>query len=576
MINALTSKRTHIPYRSCKLTRLLQDSLGGNSKTLMIACISPSSANERHSLSTLNYASNAKRIQNQITKNISSAAGQEAALRKKINMLEAELLLYKSGRVVNQGGQSGYSDLYKENLELTKERDRLKLKVESLTAAVEDYQVRMVALSHREVDAAVAQRRNNPGNEENDENDDPVAEIAKKYIEENHKLSDQYTESQKECEVLRRQVEHLRSCLANKYDVTSGGGDVKIEAPDVQELIAETVRRVNMLRKVTANEEKVERIESIDEDNEDEEMIDDEHASDEEDEGNTLDYSMEDQENDERAIEDEKQNERDLRKLVDVNADITSYQKIIDDLVESLKRQAAMQTQYDAKCRALSEQIINAEKERDRALEDMKSNKSRGSSKESDKKNKQIINDYERKIKDLKKEHARIKSLEKSLQEAMKKQQKTEADLKKYRDMVTNLQKIKTDLKTKMDADNKKAQETASKANKKIRELEKEANRREIMARKTKSKDQRVIEQLNRQIDQLQQKIGREQKSSKIVRGNKRMSLNTSRSELNFRTVANAVSFLSKIICIKFMFFIFLDYEKSIDDCTKQQEEQRY
>ena len=96
VINALTSRRSYIPYRSCKLTRLLQDSLGGNSKTLMIACISPSSANERHSMSTLSYASNAKKIVNQVSKNVSSSAGVEALLRKRINALEAELLLYQS------------------------------------------------------------------------------------------------------------------------------------------------------------------------------------------------------------------------------------------------------------------------------------------------------------------------------------------------------------------------------------------------------------------------------------------------------------------------------------------------
>jgi kinesin family protein 4/21/27 len=55
VINALTegSTRRHIPYRNSKLTRLLQDSLGGNSETLFIACVSPAESNTDHTISTL-------------------------------------------------------------------------------------------------------------------------------------------------------------------------------------------------------------------------------------------------------------------------------------------------------------------------------------------------------------------------------------------------------------------------------------------------------------------------------------------------------------------------------------------
>ena len=57
-------KTHHIPYRDSKLTRLLQDSLGGNTKTIMIAAVSPASDNYEETLSTLRYASLAKFIQN--------------------------------------------------------------------------------------------------------------------------------------------------------------------------------------------------------------------------------------------------------------------------------------------------------------------------------------------------------------------------------------------------------------------------------------------------------------------------------------------------------------------------------
>jgi Kinesin motor domain len=54
----------HVPYRDSKLTRLLQDSLGGNTKTVMIANIGPADWNYDESLSTLRYANRAKSIKN--------------------------------------------------------------------------------------------------------------------------------------------------------------------------------------------------------------------------------------------------------------------------------------------------------------------------------------------------------------------------------------------------------------------------------------------------------------------------------------------------------------------------------
>lgn len=65
VISALVDgKSKHIPYRDSKLTRLLQDSLGGNTKTVMIAAVSPADYNYEETLSTLRYASRAKSIKN--------------------------------------------------------------------------------------------------------------------------------------------------------------------------------------------------------------------------------------------------------------------------------------------------------------------------------------------------------------------------------------------------------------------------------------------------------------------------------------------------------------------------------
>ncbi|KAJ5439275.1 Kinesin-like protein 6 [Penicillium daleae] len=71
-INALCDprKRNHIPYRNSKLTRLLKFALGGNCKTVMIVCVSPSSQHFDETQNTLRYANRAKNIQTKVTRNV--------------------------------------------------------------------------------------------------------------------------------------------------------------------------------------------------------------------------------------------------------------------------------------------------------------------------------------------------------------------------------------------------------------------------------------------------------------------------------------------------------------------------
>ena len=61
---ALFGRHLHVPYRDSKLTRLLQDSLGGNSNTTVIACVSPADSNMQETVNTLKYASKARNIEN--------------------------------------------------------------------------------------------------------------------------------------------------------------------------------------------------------------------------------------------------------------------------------------------------------------------------------------------------------------------------------------------------------------------------------------------------------------------------------------------------------------------------------
>ncbi|KAJ6009001.1 kinesin-domain-containing protein [Penicillium canescens] len=70
VINALVDKSSHVPYRESKLTRLLQDSLGGRTKTCIIATVSPCQSNQEETISTLDYAFRAKNIHNRPQINI--------------------------------------------------------------------------------------------------------------------------------------------------------------------------------------------------------------------------------------------------------------------------------------------------------------------------------------------------------------------------------------------------------------------------------------------------------------------------------------------------------------------------
>lgn len=94
VISALTeeSKREkHIPYRDSKLTRILTDSLGGNSRTTMIACVSPAESNYEESLNTLKYASRARNIKNKPVINRDPNSILIEGLRNQITTLQGEV-----------------------------------------------------------------------------------------------------------------------------------------------------------------------------------------------------------------------------------------------------------------------------------------------------------------------------------------------------------------------------------------------------------------------------------------------------------------------------------------------------
>ncbi|KAI8078398.1 P-loop containing nucleoside triphosphate hydrolase protein [Thamnidium elegans] len=143
------SKRSHVPYRNSKLTRLLQDSLGGNSQTLMLACVSPSDSNANETTSTLKYANRAKNITNRVI--INQQLSEVDTMKVEITRLRQELKI---------------NDAFMKEVHLELDDLRAKNTVLSNLEIVAQKQIKIPA-----------QKRSTESDEDNDDDDDDGATL---------------------------------------------------------------------------------------------------------------------------------------------------------------------------------------------------------------------------------------------------------------------------------------------------------------------------------------------------------------------------------------------------------------
>ncbi|XP_063724316.1 kinesin heavy chain-like [Symsagittifera roscoffensis] len=125
VISALTDKtRGHIPYRDSKLTRILQESLGGNSRTTVIICVSPAGYNQEETRSTLLFGQRAKTIKNVVSANVEFSAAEwkrkHDAINKRLNQVKdltlkliAEAWRWRKGEQVPPNEQIDLDELKK-------------------------------------------------------------------------------------------------------------------------------------------------------------------------------------------------------------------------------------------------------------------------------------------------------------------------------------------------------------------------------------------------------------------------------------------------------------------------------
>merc|ERR1719188_490654 len=114
--------KSHIPYRDSKLTRILQESLGGNAKTTIVICASPASFNEAETKGTLDFGKRAKTIKNVVgineeltaeewKKRYEKEKSKNGVLKTKIEKLEEELRKWRGGQTVSADEQFNLAEI---------------------------------------------------------------------------------------------------------------------------------------------------------------------------------------------------------------------------------------------------------------------------------------------------------------------------------------------------------------------------------------------------------------------------------------------------------------------------------
>ncbi|XP_061222201.1 kinesin-like protein KIF21A isoform X1 [Neopsephotus bourkii] len=490
-----SKKATHVPYRDSKLTRLLQDSLGGNSQTLMIACVSPSDRDFMETLNTLKYANRARNIKNKVMVNQDRASQQINALRSEITRLQMELMEYKTGkRIIDEDGVESINDMFHENAMLQTENNNLRVRIKAMQETIDALRARITQLMSDQANQVLA--RAGEGNEE-------IGNMIHNYIKEIEDLRAKLLESEAVNENLRRNLSRAStrstyfggpsafsaSMLSSEKETME---ILDIAKKDLEKLKKKERKKKKRLQKL---EESSQEERSVKEDNTDNEQEKRDEKGTSERENNELeseeiqevsDHEDEEEEDDEdeddmEVVEssDESDSDSDEKEnyqadLANITCEIAIKQKLIDELENSQRRLQTLKKQYEEKLMMLQHKIRDTQLERDQVLQNLGSVETY-----SEEKAKKIKSEYEKKLQAMNKELQRLQTAQKEHARLLKNQSQYEKQLKKLQQEVTEMKKTKVRLMKQMKEEQEKARMTESRRNREIAQLKKEQRKRE-------------------------------------------------------------------------------------------------
>nr|XP_034373032.1 kinesin-like protein KIF21A isoform X4 [Arvicanthis niloticus] len=497
------SKRaTHVPYRDSKLTRLLQDSLGGNSQTIMIACVSPSDRDFMETLNTLKYANRARNIKNKVMVNQDRASQQINALRSEITRLQMELMEYKTGkRIINEEGVESINDMFHENAMLQTENNNLRVRIKAMQETVDALRARITQLVSEQANQVLA--RAGEGNEE-------ISNMIHSYIKEIEDLRAKLLESEAVNENLRKNL--TRATARSPYFSASSAFSPTILSSD-----KETIEIIDLakkdLEKLKRKEKKKKKSVTGKEDNADTDQEKKEEKGVSEKESNELDVEEnqevsdhEDEEDEEEEEEeeddiegeessDESDSESDEKAnyqadLANITCEIAIKQKLIDELENSQKRLQTLKKQYEEKLMMLQHKIRDTQLERDQVLQNLGSVETY-----SEEKAKKVKCEYEKKLQAMNKELQRLQTAQKEHARLLKNQSQYEKQLKKLQQDVMEMKKTKVRLMKQMKEEQEKARLTESRRNREIAQLKKDQRKRDHQLRllEAQKRNQEVV-----------------------------------------------------------------------------------
>ncbi|XP_043302742.1 kinesin-like protein KIF21A isoform X9 [Cervus elaphus] len=495
------SKRaTHVPYRDSKLTRLLQDSLGGNSQTIMIACVSPSDRDFMETLNTLKYANRARNIKNKVMVNQDRASQQINALRSEITRLQMELMEYKTGkRIIDEEGVESINDMFHENAMLQTENNNLRVRIKAMQETVDALRTRITQLVSDQANQVLV--RAGEGNEE-------ISNMIHNYIKEIEDLRAKLLESEAVNENLRKNLTRATSRSpyfsgSSAFSPTIISSDKEtIEIIDLAKKDLEKLKRKEKKKKKSVagkedntetDQEKKEEKNISERENIELEVEESQEVSDHEDEEEEEEEEEDDIEGGESSDESDSESDEKANyqaDLANITCEIAIKQKLIDELENSQKRLQTLKKQYEEKLMMLQHKIRDTQLERDQVLQNLGSVESY-----SEEKAKKVRSEYEKKLQAMNKELQRLQAAQKEHARLLKNQSQYEKQLKKLQQDVMEMKKTKVRLMKQMKEEQEKARLTESRRNREIAQLKKDQRKRDHQLRllEAQKRNQEVV-----------------------------------------------------------------------------------